>query len=322
MAMENHGHSHSHSHSRHDHGHSHSHAPSSPGSYNFAFGVGIGLNFIFVLIEAVYGFLSNSMALVADAGHNLGDVVGLALAWIAVWLSQKRPSGRFTYGLRRSSILSALTNAVLLLIAVGGILVESVRRLLATADVQTSTVIAVASIGIVINAFTALLFMSGRKGDINIRGAYLHMAADALVSIGVVIAALVIRWTHWEWLDPAVSIFIGFVIVFGTWGLLKDSIEMAMDAVPRGVDIEKVREYLKSQSGVGEVHDLHIWAMSTTETAMTVHLVVPQELHRDGFLAKLSKDLKERFHIDHPTIQIEAGDVSSFNCALKPDEVV
>ncbi|MBK9323494.1 MAG: cation transporter [Bdellovibrionaceae bacterium] len=312
-------HSHSHSHS---HGHSHAHSHSGPRDYNKAFAVGVVLNLAFVAIEATYGFVANSLALIADAGHNLSDVVGLALAWAAVWLSRKKPTLRYTYGLRRSSILSALFNSVLLLVVVGGITWEAVRRFWTPAEVQTGTMMTVAFIGILINSATALLFASGRKADLNIRGAYLHMAADALVSVGVVLAGLIIQTTHLLWIDPMVSIVISLVITVGTWGLLKDSLNLAMDAVPVGVDIAGVKDYLASIAGVDEVHDLHIWAMSTTETALTVHLVMPGNFHRDEFLAKVSQDLKARFQIDHPTIQIEAGDLTSFQCTLKPDDVV
>ncbi len=312
-------HSHSHSHS---HGHSHGHSHSGPRDYNKAFAIGVFLNLAFVAIEATYGFIANSLALIADAGHNLSDVIGLALAWGAVWLSRKKPTPRYTYGLRRSSILSALFNSVLLLVVVGGITWEAVRRFWSPAEVQTGTMMTVAFIGILINTATALLFVSGRKTDLNIRGAYLHMAADALVSVGVVIAGFIIQTTHLLWIDPIVSIVISVVITLGTWGLLKDSLNLAMDAVPMGVDISGVRHYLASMAGVAEVHDLHIWAMSTTETALTVHLVMPGEFHRDEFLAKISQDLKAQFQIDHPTIQIESGDLKSFQCTLKSDDVV
>jgi cobalt-zinc-cadmium efflux system protein len=311
--------SHNHSHS-HAHGHAHSHA--APKNFNKAFAIGIFLNIAFVIIEASYGFLAKSLALVADAGHNLSDVIGLILAWAAVWLSQRKPTHRFTYGLRRSSILSALLNAVLLLIAVGGIAWEAIRRFWNPTPVESSLVIGVAFVGILINGLTAMLFMSGRKDDLNIRGAYMHMAADALVSVGVVIAGLVISYTSWLWIDPAISLVIVVVITWGTWGLLKDSVNLAMDAVPSSIHLPDVKTYFSQLEGVQEVHDLHIWAMSTTETALTVHLVMARSFHTDAFLAKMSKDLKNDFKIDHPTIQIESGDLDSFSCALKPDEVV
>lgn len=313
------GHSHSHSHG-HSHGHAHSHA--GPRNYNTAFAVGIALNLGFVFTEAAYGFWAKSLALLADAGHNLSDVIGLVMAWGAVWLSQRKPTNRYTYGLRRSSILAAVANAVLLLIAVGGIAWEAIRRFWNPAAVETSTVIWVASVGIVINTITALMFMSGRKTDLNIRGAYMHMAADALVSIGVVVAGFVIQKTNWLWMDPAISLAIAAIITIGTWGLLKDSVNLAMDAVPSSIDLVEVREYFAKLPNVQEVHDLHIWAMSTTETALTVHLVMPKDAHNDGFLNDVCRELKSRYQIDHPTIQIESGDESSFACALKPDEVV
>ncbi|MGZ3742817.1 MAG: cation diffusion facilitator family transporter [Pseudobdellovibrionaceae bacterium] len=314
------GHSHSHSHT-HGHAHSHAHAQG-PRSFNKAFAIGIFLNFIFVIAEASYGFISKSLALVADASHNLSDVVGLMLAWAALWLSRRKPSARFTYGLRRSSILAALTNAVLLLIAVGGITWEAVRRFWDPTPVQTGMVMSVAFVGILINGLTAYFFMSGRKEDINIRGAYLHMATDALVSVGVVVAGFLIQQTQWMWIDPALSIFISIIITAGTWSLLKESVNMAMDAVPAGIHLPHVREYFISIQGVQEVHDLHVWPMSTTETALTVHLVIPKALQTDELLAKMSQDLKENFKIDHPTIQMETGDLTDFECALKPDEVV
>lgn len=314
-----HSHSHSHSHG-HSHGHAHSHA--GPRDYNKAFAIGIFLNLGFVAVEASYGFIAKSLALVADAGHNLSDVIGLVLAWAAVWLSRRKPSNRFTYGLRRSSILSALLNAVLLLIAVGGIAWEAIRRFWSPTPVETGVVMGVAFVGIIINGLTALLFMSGRKSDLNIRGAYMHMAADALVSVGVVFAGLIIKYTDWLWIDPAISLVIVLVITVGTWGLLKDSLNLAMDAVPSNIHLPDVKEYFSKLDGVLEVHDLHVWAMSTTETALTVHLVMKKDFHSDAFLAKITKELKVNFQIDHPTVQIEAGDLSTFECALKPDEVV
>jgi cobalt-zinc-cadmium efflux system protein len=318
-----HGHSHAHSQTHgHSHGHSHAHSHAGPRDYNLAFGVGIVLNLVFVVTEASYGYIAKSLALMADAGHNLSDVIGLMLAWAAVWLSQKKPTNRFTYGLRRSSILSAVFNAVLLLVAVGGIAWEAIRRFWNPSEVNTQTMILVAFVGIVINAITAVMFMSGRKTDLNIRGAYLHMAADALVSVGVVIAGFVIQATHWAWMDPAISLVIAAIITLGTWSLLKDSVKLAMDAVPDTVDLAKVRTYFHALPHVREVHDLHVWALSTTETALTVHLVMPREHHTNEFLAKTCLELKSLHKIDHPTIQIESGDDANFECALKPDEVV
>ncbi len=315
-----HSHHHSHAHSS-GHHHHHSHAPANPANYNRAFAIGIVLNLIFVFIEAIYGFLSHSLALVADAGHNLSDVIGLAVAWVAFWLSAKKPTTHFTYGLKRSSILSALFNSIFLLVAIGAIILEAVKRFWSPDPVQSGTMIAVASVGIVINTATALLFMKDSKHDLNIKGAYLHMAADAAISLGVVIAGIAIYYTNWNWIDPTVSIAICIIIVIGTWGLLKDSVKLSMDAVPESIDPIEVRTYLEKIEGIKEVHDLHIWAISTTETALSVHLVVPKPQQSDKLLEKISKDLKEQFKINHPTIQFESGE-EGFNCELKPQDVV
>ncbi|HAP47725.1 MAG TPA: cation transporter, partial [Afipia sp.] len=266
--------------------------------------MGITLNTIFIVVEAVYGYASNSTALIADAGHNLSDVLGLIVAWIAVILSKRPPSVRYTYGLRGSSILAALFNAVFLLIAVGAIGWQAVLRLFNPEPVAEMTVMIVAAIGIAINGFTALLFASGRKSDLNIRGAYLHMAADAAVSAGVVIAALIIMFTGWVWLDAVVSLLIVGVIVWGTWGLLRDSTAMSLGAVPSGIDPVAVRQYLEQRPGVTEVCDLHIWPMSTTESALTCHLVMPSGHPGDAFLVQATRHLKETFGIQHTTIQI------------------
>jgi cobalt-zinc-cadmium efflux system protein len=293
----------------------HSHAS---GSYDRAFAVGVALNLGFVVIEGLFGLLAGSLALVADAGHNLSDVFGLLLAWGGAVLTQRRPTYRRTYGLKKSSIMAALVNAMIILVAVGGIAWEAVRRLGDPEPVAETTVIVVAAIGVVVNGATALLFMSGRKRDINIRGAFVHMAADAAVSLGVVAAALLMGATGWLWLDPAMSLVIVLIIAVGTWGLLRDSLNMALDAVPPGVDREAVEAFLAALPGVSEVHDVHIWAMSTTETALTVHLVRPGAGIDDGFLAAASKTLHERFKIAHATFQIENGDT----CHLAPAEVV
>jgi cobalt-zinc-cadmium efflux system protein len=315
---------HNHSHS-HGHGHSHAHSHAVPADHNKAFAFGIGLNLFFVFAEAAFGFFSNSLALLADAGHNLSDVIGLVIAWGAIWLTKRKPSAYFTYGMKRSSILAALFNAIILLIAVGAIVMEAFRRIWYPNTVQPMTVIIVAGIGIVINAATALLFMRDRKSDINIRGAYLHMLADALISVGVVIAGIVIYFTSWNWIDPLLSILISVIIIYGTWDLLRDSVKLTMDAVPGGIDPGLVRQYLAGLEGVAEVHDLHIWAMSTTETALTAHLVIPGagggSGSHDARLALIAKDLREKFNIHHPTIQIESGD-KDVNCELKPDDVV
>ncbi len=316
---QHHHHSHSHAGSGHHH---HSHASLSVvKNHNFAFALGISLNLLFVVAEAIYGILANSLALLADAGHNLSDVIGLAIAWIAFWLAKKKPTTQFTYGLRRSSILSALFNALILLLAIGAIIFEAGQRLGSPAPIQSFTVMVIAGLGIVINAATALLFMKDRHHDLNIRGAYLHMAMDALISFGVVLTGLVIFYTNWNWLDPVISILICLIVVVSTWGLLKDSFKLSMDAVPPNVDPEAVKKYFASFAEIKEVHDLHIWGLSTTENALTVHLVMPLNTEGDHFFAKVAQDLKEKYNIHHPTIQIETGD-KGFHCELKPNDVV
>ncbi len=293
---------HHHDHAGHDHSHGHVHTPKNFGP---AFAIGIALNLGFVCVEAAYGFLSNSMALVADAGHNLSDVLGLVAAWIAAVLVKRAPSARFTYGLRGSSILAALFNAVVLLVATGGIVVEAVQRILAPEPVAGTTVMVVAGIGILINGITAWLFASGAKGDINIRGAYLHMVADAAVSAGVVLAGLVILLTGLEWIDPVVSLVIAVLIIAATWGLLRDSVAMSLAAVPPGIDPEAVRACLVARPGVRGLHDLHIWPMSTTEPALTAHLVMGGEPSDRHFLKETADELRARFGIRHATLQIE-----------------
>ena len=309
------GHSHDNGHS---HGHGHSHAPA---DFNRAFAIGVALNTGFVIVEVVYGFMANSLALLADAGHNLGDVLGLLMAWAAAVLVKRRPTARRTYGLKRSSILASLFNAVLLLVAVGMILWEAVQRLARPEPVVETTVIWVAAIGIAINTATALMFLRGGKDDINIRGAFLHMAADAAVSLGVVIAAAAVMMTGWLWLDPAVSIAIALVITYGTWSLLSASINLALDAVPANIDPQKIDAYFAALPGVTEVHDLHIWAMSTTEVALTAHLVRPGAGLDDELLGKVCHDMQETFGIGHVTVQIEQGD-PDHACRLAPAEVV
>jgi cobalt-zinc-cadmium efflux system protein len=308
---EGHGHGHHHGHEK-----GHAHAP--PGN-NMAFAVGIALNLGFVVAEVVYGLIANSLALLSDAGHNLSDVLGLLIAWGAIHLGRSLPTKRRTYGLRRSSILAAVVNAVVLLVAVGAITLEAVTRFRHPEPVLADVVIWVAAAGIAINAVTALFFMAGRKHDLNIRGAFLHMAADAVISAGVVVAGLVIRATGWQWLDPVTSIVIGLLIVWGTWGLLRESVNLAMDAVPEGIDLPAVEEHLARLPGVQSVHDLHIWGMSTTETALTVHLVMPRLPESDGFLAMVCDDLRAHFDIHHVTVQIEHGDA---DCSQAPAHVV
>jgi cobalt-zinc-cadmium efflux system protein len=310
------------SHSDHGHGHSHGHHHShAPADFNRAFAIGVVLNTGFVLVEAAYGFLANSLALLADAGHNLGDVLGLLLAWGAAVLVKRRPSARRTYGLKRSSILASLINAVLLLVAVGMIVWEAVQRLARPEPVAETTVIWVAAIGIAINTATALMFRAGSKNDINVRGAFLHMAADAAVSLGVVIAAAAVMMTGWLWLDPAVSIVIAVVITVGTWSLLAASVNLALDAVPQNIDPKEIDAYFAALPGVTEVHDLHIWAMSTTEVALTAHLVRPGAGLDDALLTRVCHDMQEKFGIGHVTVQVEAGDPDNA-CRLAPAEVV
>ncbi|MGT2481627.1 cation diffusion facilitator family transporter [Methylobacterium oryzae CBMB20] len=311
-------HGHSHDHVGHSHGHAgHSHAPASFGK---AFAIGTALNVGFVLFEALYGVLGNSVALLADAGHNLSDVLGLVVAWVATVLARRAPTSRYTYGMKGSSILASLFNAVFLLVAVGAIGWEAIQRIGEPAPVAGKTVMVVAAIGILVNGITAWLFASGAKGDINIRGAFLHMAADAAVSAGVVLAGLVILYTGWTWLDPVVSLVIVAVIVWSTWGLLRDSLAMSLAAVPPGIDPTAVRHHLEALQGVTALHDLHIWSMSTTETALTAHLVIPDGHPGDGFLMDAAKRLRERFGIGHITLQVETEPDNG--CALAPDGVV
>lgn len=286
--------------------HHHHHDHGQP-NYNRAFIIGIALNVGFVIVEALFGVLNNSLALLADAGHNLSDVLGLLLAWGASWLVHRRPTPRYTYGLRRSSILAALLNASFLLIAMGAIATEAIQRFSNPISVNGSTVIGVALIGIVINGLTAMLFMSGRERDLNIKGAFLHMAADTLVSAGVVLAGIAILTTGWLWFDPVVSLIIVVVIGFGTWNLLRDSVNLALDAVPEGIEPQAVQTYLAELPGVVGVHDLHIWAMSTTETALTAHLVMLAGNPGDAFLSRIAMELHDKFGIEHTTIQVETG---------------
>ncbi|HYJ53666.1 MAG TPA: cation diffusion facilitator family transporter [Allosphingosinicella sp.] len=305
-----------HAHGSGDHA-GHSHAPK---DFGRAFLIGTTLNMGFVIVEAVFGILANSMALLADAGHNLSDVAGLLIAWGAASLAKRGPTRHYTYGFRRSSILAALFNALFLLVAMGAIAFEAIQRFSDPQPISSGTVMLVAGVGIVINTATALLFASGRKGDINIRGAYLHMAADAAVSAGVVVAGFAIAKTGWLWLDPLTSLAIVAVIFFGTWGLLKDSVGLSLDRVPEGIAPAEVEQKLALLPGVSRVHDLHIWGMSTTEVALTCHLVMPEGLPDDEFLHEAAATLKEEFGIDHTTIQIERRDDGS--CDQAPASVV
>jgi cobalt-zinc-cadmium efflux system protein len=304
----------------HDHSHAHGHAGHShaPTDFGFAFAVGAALNTAFVAAELGFGYLANSLALISDALHNLSDVMALLLAWGAAWLARKRPTQTHTYGYRRASILVALFNAGLLLVAVGGIVVEAIERLRSPAPVAGWTVLLVAALGILVNGGTALLFMRGRHADLNIRGAYLHMAADAAVSFGVVVAAVVIMLTGWLWVDPAVSLGVAAVVLVSGWGLARDSVNLALDGVPKDIELASVQNYLAGLDGVMEVHDLHIWAMSTNETALTAHLVRPNG-HDDAFLHQVCEELSHRFRIHHATLQIET---SAEACRLAPEHVV
>jgi cobalt-zinc-cadmium efflux system protein len=305
-----HSHDHEAEHSGHDHGHAH--AP--PKDFTLAFKVGIGLSSTIVVLQAVFGYIANSMALMADAGHNLSDVLSLVVAWGAASLARRPATERFTYGLRGSSIIAALFNALFLLLVMGGIAWEAIRRFSEPAIVDGRIVMAVAGAGIVISGFSAYLFSSGREHDLNLRGAFLHMLSDALVSFGVVVAGGLIFLTGRHWLDPAVTLVIVGVIVYGTWGLLKDSIGMAMAAVPPGIEPNRVSDYLANLPGVSAIHDLHIWPMSTTETALTCHLIMPNGHPGDVFVCEAAEELRQRFRIEHATLQVEVSAAS--DCVL------
>jgi cobalt-zinc-cadmium efflux system protein len=290
--------------------HHHHHAPP---DYNRAFAAGVVLNVGFVVVEAVFGVLSNSLALLTDAGHNLSDVLGLLLAWGAAALAKKRPSARRTYGYSRATILASLFSGLLLMGAVGAIGWEAVSRLMTPAQPAGKTIMIVAAVGVVINTATALFFLSGKDHDLNIRGAFLHMAADAAVSLGVVASGALIFYLGFNWIDPLISLVIAAVILLSTWGLLRDSLNLAVDAVPRGVDPDAVREYLSALPGVRAIHDLHIWPMSTTDTALTAHMVMDEFPNSDEYLNDVAMILHERFSINHPTIQLERHD-GEFHC--------
>ncbi|MBV8095406.1 MAG: cation transporter [Acetobacteraceae bacterium] len=306
------------------HDSSHQHARSFPGEehgHGWAFALGAGLNAGFVAAEFIFGVASHSMALVADSVHNLGDVLGLVLAWGAGWLSRRPPTRRRTYGWGRSSILASLVNAVILLLGVGAMAAEAIQRLLVPWPVAEVTVMAVAGAGILVNGATAWLFIRGRERDLNVRAVFMHMAGDAAVSLGVVIAAGLIAVTGWMWLDPTASLLIAGIILVSTWGVLRESINLAMDAVPDAVHTAEVRAYLRDLPGVYEVHDLHIWGLSTTETALTAHLVCTGGNCGPGLVHRASHDLRERFGIGHTTLQIETGPEAEL-CRLRPDHVV
>ncbi len=301
----------------HTHDHDHSHAPKDFGT---AFAIGTALNLAIVVIQVIYGISANSIALLADAGHNLGDGLGLLLAWVAHVLARRLPTERHTYGFRSASILAALANAAMMFIATGAIAWEAMRRFYEPTEVGGVTVIVVALLAVVANGLAAWLLMHGRKGDLNVRSAFAHMVADAAVSLGVAVAGVVILLTGWTLIDPIMSLVISAVIVWGTWGLLRESLQLSMDAVPPAIEPEHVRQYLERLPVVASIHDLHIWAMSTTETALTVHLVCPNGHPGDAFLAEVCHELDHRFHIHHTTVQIEMGDGAE--CVLAPAHVV
>lgn len=329
MANPHHDHQHEHEHAHgdghehrgergHDHQHGHSHGPV---SNSRAFAIGIVLNLTFVVVEIVYGIVAHSVALLADAGHNFGDVLGLGLSWGATALASLKPSKRRTFGFRRSTIVASVANAFVLLFVTGGLTWESIQRLLSPQPTQGKTMIGVAVFGATINAATALLFMSQGKRDLNLRSAFLHMAYDAVLALGVALTGAVILVTGWLWLDPAVSIVLAITILAGTWSLMKQSLDLMLDAVPEGIDPEEVKAFLGALPGVVEVHDLHIWAMSTTETALTAHVVMPGASIRPTFLSDVCKDLHAKFDIEHSTLQIDPEE-APHPCALAPDEVI
>lgn len=325
MNAQHHDHDHEHHHhDHHDHGHAHHHHHhdhSNVDTTSRAFAVGVSLNMAFVVIEIGFGIYADSLSLLADAGHNFSDVIGLLAAWGAMILARRLPSMRFTYGLRSTTILAALANAMLLLIAVGGISWEAIRRFSEPMTVNEPIMIWVALAGVVVNVITALMLMKGHKDDLNLRGAFVHMVADAAVSVGVALAGVGMMLTGWLWLDPAISLLIAAVIFIGTWGLFKQSVKLALHAVPDAVDPAKIQAYLLSLPQVSEVHDLHIWGMSTTENALTAHLVTPDGHPGDAFLHSIADELTHHFHIGHATFQIELGD-HDVMCRLAPAEVV
>ncbi len=311
-----HQHNHSHDHAGHSHGHNHRHHDHT-NKQGRTFALAIILNAAFVLMEFSYGFIANSTALMADAGHNLSDILGLVLAWGAAILSRRAPSERYTYGLRSTSIMAALANAMFLLVASGAIALEAIHRFSQPPTVAGLTVTLVAAVGIVVNGLSAWLFVKGSKSDLNVRGAYLHMAADTAVSLGVVITGIAMVFTGWFWLDPVISLVIVAVIVVSTWELLRESVQLALIAVPAHIDVPALENYLRECPGVADIHDLHIWGMSTTESALTVHLVMPDGYPGDVFIDAIVQTLKDRFLVHHCTLQVEQG-TTNHSCALNP----
>lgn len=292
----------------------HNHSHNNDINLSSAFKIGIAINIIFVTIEALVGYLSNSMALIADAGHNLSDVLALTFSWIAIKLSQRKPTMKFTYGFRRSTILIALLNTILLLAALVFIVYETIERLSKSAEINANSIIIVASIGIVVNAFTAWLFLKGKNHDLNVRSAFVHFVADTLVSLGVVVAGIIMTFTGIQWVDSLVSFTIVAVILYSVYNLLIDSVNLALDAVPENIDIEEVSEFLKKLPEVSGVHDLHIWALSTTDAALTVHLSTCEQTDI-GFITSIQQELHNRFRIEHATIQVEFGTIEE--CGIK-----
>ena len=317
---ETHGRVHSHAHhdhAHHDHAHHHGHAPEGHGR---AFAAGIALNLLIVLVEIAYGVIGHSMALLSDAAHNVSDVLGLALAWAATVLARRKPSARRTYGLRRMTILAALGNAVFLLVGTGGVSWEAIRRMPDPGPVDARIVMFVAGGAAVVNAASALLFSKGRHDDLNVRSAFLHLAGDATIAAGVVVSGFIVLKTKWTLVDPITSLVVSLLVLYSTWSLLKDSLNLALDAVPEGIDPEEVRSFLCTLPGVTEIHDLHIWAMSTTENALTAHLVMPERAGNPTFLGDACKALHERFRIEHSTLQVEPPDAPA--CRQAPEESI
>jgi cobalt-zinc-cadmium efflux system protein len=315
-----HGHHHE-AHAHHHEAHAHHHEHEGAHGKGRAFAVGIALNLVFVCVEVVAGLVAHSLALLADAGHNFGDVLGLALAWGAAALAQRKPSARRTYGLRRTTIVASVTNALTLLFITGGLAWESVRRLFAPAAVESKVVIVVALVGAVLNALAALPFLRGRGDDLNVKSAFTHLAADAALSLGVAVAGVVVLLTGWTWVDPATSILLAISILVGTWSLRRGSLDLMLDAVPEGIDPDAVRGFLASLPGVVQIHDLHIWAMSTTETALTAHLVMPATANVPSFLSETCKAIHDQFGIEHSTLQVDPEECPQ-PCRLSAEEAV
>lgn len=304
------------SHAHHDHGHSHSHGHGhhhAPATFGKAFAIAIVLNVGFVAVETVYGFVANSMSLLADAGHNLSDVLGLVVAWAAAVMARRAPSPKFTYGLKKAPILAALANSLFLLVAVGAIGAEAIRRLIHPSPAHGETIMVVAAVGVAVNGISAMLFVRSQH-DLNIRGAFLHMAADAGVSIAVIFAGLVILLTGQQWVDPVMSLAVAVVIVWGSIGLFKESVWMSLAGVPAGIDVDQVEGALAELDGVEAVHDLHVWPLSTTETALTAHIVTSRADYPDALLASAREVLHDRFHIEHSTIQVERDHADHKDC--------